>query len=165
MSSGADVQRSDYAVDFHAWTQDQAAQLRGRDLQALDWSNLAEEIESLGASERREIRNRMAVLIAHLLKWEHQPERRSQSWQTTIGEQRTHVEGIVEDSPSLRGHPNAVLERAWTAGRRQAAREIRRDERDLPAEPTYTVEQILDHAFMPGEPWIPTDLDRTPPSG
>ena len=72
-----------YERDFYAWTQDQAEKLRGRAHNDIDWENVAEEIESVGRSQKKEIRSRLAVLMQHLLKWHFQPERRSHSWQST----------------------------------------------------------------------------------
>jgi len=73
-----------YDTDFYAWIQDQAATLRAGNLAGLDVNNLIEEIESMGRSEKRELRSRLVVLIVHLLKWAYQPLRRGNSWQTTI---------------------------------------------------------------------------------
>ncbi len=63
-----------YERDFLAWTEQQAALLRAGELSAIDLEHLAEEVESMGASERREMCNRLACLLQHLLKWHHQPE-------------------------------------------------------------------------------------------
>jgi len=122
-------------ADLFAWTVDQANHLRARAADALDWENLAEEIESLGASEKREIRSRMIVLLHHLLKWEHQPERRCHSWQSTIGTQRTHLHGLLETSPSLRDFPAQVLASTYEDARCAAARETRLPLARFPAEP------------------------------
>ncbi|PPK18774.1 DUF29 domain-containing protein, partial [Staphylococcus haemolyticus] len=77
-----------YETDFYAWTQKQANLLRHQQWNQLDLSNLIEEIESLGKQQRAELRNRWSVLIAHLLKWEYQLEKRSRSWLNTIRIQR-----------------------------------------------------------------------------
>ncbi|WP_181704583.1 DUF29 domain-containing protein [Chthonobacter rhizosphaerae] len=147
-----------YEEDFFAWTQEQAAKLRGRAHNDIDWDNLAEEIDSVGRSQKREIRSRLIKLLAHLLKWEHQPERRSMSWQTTIGEMRTHIDGLIEDSPSLAAFPESVIDQAYATARREAAEEMRRDLRTLPDRCPYDVRDSLDYGFMPGRPWSPDDL-------
>src|SRR5882672_2294202 len=90
-----------YDDDFHAWTEEQAQLLRAGDLSAIDAENIAEEIETMGRSERREIENRLTVLLAHLLKWQHQPDQRSNGWLGTIVEQRRQIAKIVKQSPSL----------------------------------------------------------------
>ncbi|BAC91519.1 DUF29 domain-containing protein, partial [Gloeobacter violaceus] len=90
-----------YRSDFHAWTVEQAAALKARQWDRLDIENLAEEIEALGRAERRELESRLAVLIAHLLKWQFQSERRSNSWQATIDEQRDQIARLLTSQPSL----------------------------------------------------------------
>jgi hypothetical protein len=77
-----------YQGDFYGWTQDQADALRRRSVNEIDWDNLLEEIEDLGASKRRELESRLAVIIGHVLKWTHQPQGRSRSWYFTLREQR-----------------------------------------------------------------------------
>src|SRR5262249_30310326 len=92
-----------YDEDFYLWTQQQAASLREGKWQALDYANLAEEIESVGRSDKRELSNRLKVLVMHLLKWRYQPDVRQagHSWADTIWEQRGQMVAILEDSPSL----------------------------------------------------------------
>src|SRR3954452_2341854 len=65
-----------YDKDFHDWAVSQARALRGRQLGALDWENLAEEIESLGRSDQREVTSRLTTLLVHLLKWRYQRDLR-----------------------------------------------------------------------------------------
>ena len=87
-----------YEKDIVAWSKEQAALLRAGRLSALDLQHIADEVEDVGKSEQRELASRLAVLLAHLLKWSHQPERRGKSWAFTIREQRRaltlHLEGI-----------------------------------------------------------------------
>lgn len=90
-----------YEQDFTAWIEDQAQALRTRQIGALDWDNLLEEIESMGRSEKNALKSRLRVLLMHLIKWKWQPEKRSQSWLETIIEQRASIEEILEMSPSL----------------------------------------------------------------
>ena len=91
-----------YETDFYLWTQQQAALLRQGQLSALDVENLAEEIDDMGASRERELENRLAVLLAHLLKWIVQPERRGNSWRLTILEQRRRLARLLEKSEPSR---------------------------------------------------------------
>ncbi|WP_460193924.1 DUF29 domain-containing protein [Thermosynechococcus sp. FA-CM-4201] len=98
-----------YETDFYAWTQQQAAYLRQGKLELLDLENLSEEIESLGRQEKRELRSRLEVLLAHLLKWYYQPEQRSKSWIYTIREQRRRIERHLKENPSLKPYlPEAI---------------------------------------------------------
>jgi hypothetical protein len=90
-----------YEKDIIGWANEQARLLRAGKFDLLNLKNIAEEIEDVGKSEQRELANRMAFLLAHLLKWEHQPERRGASWQLTIRNQRKAVLRRLEDTPSL----------------------------------------------------------------
>jgi hypothetical protein len=136
-----------YDRDFVAWTEQQAALLRANDLSALDREHLAEEIESVGASERRELRRRLARLLQHLLKWKYQPELRSRSWSATIRAQRDELAGILDDSPSLRSSLPDVLAGAYERGRRWALEET--GLLALPEACPWAVEQVLSPDFLP----------------
>jgi uncharacterized protein DUF29 len=136
-----------YDQDFVAWTEEQAALLRGNDLSGIDREHLAEEIESVGASERREMRHRLARLLQHLLKWTYQPDHRSRSWSATIHVQRDELVALLDDSPSLRATLPDVLPRAYELGRRWAL-----DETGLLALPDscpWTAEQVISTRFLP----------------
>jgi hypothetical protein len=96
------VMSTAYETDVVAWANEQAALLRSGNLTAIDALNIADEIESVGRSERNELESRMAVLLAHLLKWQFQPERRGHSWEATIKLQRIQLAKLLHDSPSLK---------------------------------------------------------------
>src|SRR5271163_1137157 len=91
-----------YDDDFYAWTVEQARLLRSGELSAIDAANIAEEIESMGRSDRRELRSRLVIMMMHLLKWRHQPGARSRSWAATIDQHRLQIEDLFAESPSLR---------------------------------------------------------------
>src|SRR5689334_10801531 len=90
-----------YDRDFHAWTAEQAALLRGGALSAADVEHIAEEIESMARGERNLLTDRLAVLMAHLLKWRHQPRMRSNSWRLTVREQSRQANRLLRQNPSL----------------------------------------------------------------
>ena len=136
-----------YDRDFVAWTEQQAALLRGNDLSALDREHLAEEIESVGARERRELRRRLARLLQHLLKWTYQPELRSRSWATTIQAQRDELAAILDDSPSLGPTLPDMLVRAYGPARRWALEET--GLLALPEACPWAVEQVFSPDFLP----------------
>jgi len=138
-----------YDLDFFAWTEEQARLLRAGELVELDALNLAEEIESVGRSDRREIRSRLIVLLAHLLKWHFQPDARSAGWRATIREQRDQIELILEDSPSLRPVVAEALGRAYRRARTAATEETNLPEATFPADCPFTPEQILTEDFLP----------------
>ena len=138
-----------YETDFYAWTQEQAKLLRDGKLDCLDILNLVEEIESLGKQERQQLRNRLGVLLGHLLKWEFQPGNRSKSWFATIREQRYQIFDLLEESPSLKPYLPEALEKAYKYGLALAVRETSLDYKDFPRECPYRVEQLLDSEFFP----------------
>jgi hypothetical protein len=141
-----------YETDFYAWTQQQARLLRERRWTDLDLENVAEEIESVGRSEKREIRSRLKVLIAHLLKWKYQPGHRSPSWTTTILEQRSEIDELLKDSPSLGRYPAEVFLDLYLSARLRASREAGIALDLFPEECPFTIEEVLDVDFLPEEP-------------
>ncbi len=140
-----------YETDFYAWTIEQAKFLKEGVWDGLDISNLVEEIESLGKQQRQELRNRLGILLGHLLKWEFQSSHRSKSWLATIREQRRRVGDLLEESPSLKPYLPEVLEKAYQDGVDLAVRETSLNYKDFPEECLYSLEQVLDLSFFPGE--------------
>ncbi|MFB2875497.1 DUF29 domain-containing protein [Floridanema aerugineum] len=139
-----------YETDFYAWTQKQVQLLRQRDLNNLDIDNLIEEIESLGKQEKRELINRLGVLIGHLLKWEYQPNKRSKSWLRTIREQRRKITDLLQQNPSLKPYLDEAIKKAYLDGVDLAVEETDIGIQAFPAEISYTWEQIENQDFLPG---------------
>ena len=140
-----------YEVDFFAWTQQQAALLRDRHWNQIDLPNLIEEIESLGKQQRQELRNRLSILIGHLLKWEYQPERRSRSWLATIKIQRLDTIELLEENLSLQSYLEEALGKAYRKAIELAASEIDRSTNQFPTECPYGLAEILSDRSYPGE--------------
>ena len=140
----------DYEDDFVAWLEDQAAHARRREIEALDLENIAEELEGMARSDRREIRNRLTVLLTHLLKYEFQARRRSSGWLGAIGEQRDQIAIVIDDSPSLRAFPESILDQCYSAARSRAALETRLPESAFPERCPFRVEELLDRGWLPG---------------
>ncbi|AWK13369.1 DUF29 domain-containing protein [Candidatus Fukatsuia symbiotica] len=138
-----------YDSDFHGWTQEQANLLRANNLNQLDTKNLLEEIESMGRSERRELRSRLEILLAYLLKWQYQPEKSGRSWQLTIEEQRAKIMECLDDSPSLKNKLNEHLEKAYASARRLAENETQMSQSIFPKHCPWTFEQIISSEFFP----------------
>ncbi|MBD1868619.1 DUF29 domain-containing protein [Cyanobacteria bacterium FACHB-471] len=143
--------RSLYDTDFYAWTQKQAELLQMQQWSSLDLPNLIEEIESLGKQQRRELRNRLSVLIGHLLKWQYQPEQRSRSWLATIRVQRREVLQLLQENPSLKSYLQKALQQAFETGKDLAVSETNLPYKTFPSECDYSLEQILSDRFYPGE--------------
>jgi hypothetical protein len=140
-----------YDRDYYAWTRQQADLLRAKaaELSFLDPHHLAEEIDSLGRSEQREIESRLAILVLHLLKWRFQSDRRSRSWQNTIREQRSQIQRELKVSPSLRSYPAETLVEDYWLIRAKTADETNLSEDVFPAECPFTIDEILDPEFYP----------------
>jgi hypothetical protein len=135
--------------DFYAWTTQQAALLRAGRLAEADIEHIAEELEDMGKSEKRSLEGHLTVLLAHLLKWRYQPERRGNSWRLTIIEHRGRIEEAIMDSPSLKPTLSDTLLRAYRYARIRAARETGRPLGFFPEHCPFELPQALDEKFWP----------------
>lgn len=138
-----------YDRDFYAWTQEQAALLKSGQWDQLDIPNLVEEIEALGRQERRELVNRLGILVGHLLKWQFQPQQRSKSWTATIIEQRQEVQELIADNPSLKSYLVEAMNKAYQKSVLLVVKETPLSLDDLPAQCPYTLDQVMDPNFYP----------------
>ena len=136
-----------YDADVYQWSVEQAALLRAGKFYALDLENLAEEIESVGRSEKNTIDSRLEVLVMHLLKWQFQPERRTKSWVLTIKEQRRRLLRLLHENPSLKNYPGQELAAVYLSARLAAEKETGLDVDVFPEICPFAIEQILDEAF------------------
>src|SRR5450631_2099485 len=93
-----------YDSDFHARAHEQAALLRAGDLSRADIAHIAQEIESMGKPEKRELVSRLTVLLLPLLKWRFQPGKRGSSWETSVNVQRIQIASHLDDNPSLKAN-------------------------------------------------------------
>ncbi|WNZ25669.1 DUF29 domain-containing protein [Leptolyngbya sp. NK1-12] len=134
-------------TDFHAWTQEQAKLLRTGQFHKLDLENLAEEIESLGRQERRELRNRLSVLVGHLLKWQFQPTGQGASWRATIKAQRREINRLIQENPSLKPYLTEAVADSYDEALALAIRETGLEQ--FPELCPYSVAQITDEEFLP----------------
>lgn len=122
-----------YETDFYAWTQRQAELLLLEEFTEVDWQHIAAEIRSLGNRDKRQVKNRLIVLIMHLLKVEYQPERSSPSWRKTILEQRQRLHFVLEDSPSLKVQIADFITDAYPYAIKQAVLETGLPSKTFPA--------------------------------
>lgn len=142
------VEPSLYEQDFCLWAEEQARLLREGSLDRLDIAHLVEEIEDLGASERRAIRNNLVVVLKHLLKYRYQPGRRSRSWLSSIAEHRRRLRDDLETSPSLRPYASERFEQSYRDARQQALIETALAPGAMPAASPWSLEQVLDPDFL-----------------
>jgi hypothetical protein len=144
-----------YETDVVAWANEQAWLVRNKKFELLDIEHIAEEIEDVGKSEQRELTSRMAVLIAHLLKWRFQPELRGASWERTIKEQRKALEFHIKQVPSLKSKlSNSECQDAvWADAVTIAIRET--GIANFPETCPWTIDNILSHNWLPLGPVVP----------
>lgn len=141
-----------YDTDFCAWSAEQGRRLRLLRIPGLDSENLAEEIESLGRSDRRELASRIAILLTHLLKWQAQPELAGRSWRSTLVVQRKHMEALLHDSPSLQPRVAGLIGEEYPAAVAQAMLETGLLADGFPAACPWTEAELLDPGFLPQPP-------------
>jgi hypothetical protein len=137
--------------DFALWSAEQAALLTAGHFDRLDIENLVGELDYLGGSQKREIENRLKVLVTQLLKWQFQPTERSNSWKATLIEQRTEIAEVIRRSPSLKHYPATAMDaRAYEIARLRASGETGLPLATFPETCPYSIAQILDTEFLPG---------------
>ena len=151
MGKGSPLTRPEslYEQDFYAWTVEQAAALRSRELRRVDVEHVAEEVEDMGKSQRRGVKSALTVILIHLLKYRFQPERRTNSWRATLREHRRRVRDDLADSPSLQSYTERIFSECYRDAREAAA-----DESGLPistflAACLFTPEQAFHSGFLP----------------
>jgi hypothetical protein len=143
--------KSDYHTDFYAWLMKNAQLLRQHQFSEVDVEQIAEELESMGRSEKREMISRLTALMAHLLKWQFQVVKRSKSWKNTISIQRIDILELLQESPSLKYEIQEKIEMAYEKAKLSAEDETGIDQNDFPKTCPFTLEQLLNKDFLPKE--------------
>jgi hypothetical protein len=138
-----------YSTDFNHWISQTAQLLRERRWHDVDVANLIDEVEDLGKSERRAIASQLTRLLLHLLKWQYQPQRRSDSWLDSITDARTQIDLAIQDSPSLKVYPAEQLKASYDRARRQAATQTKLGLSAFPEICQYSLDLVL------AEDWLP----------
>ena len=137
-----------YERDFYSWLMQQARAVREGRWGAVDRGNLAEEIESLGREQFNKLESALRVLLAHFLKWDHQPERRSRSWALSIREQRLEIADVLEDNPGLKPRIPEAIARAYRHARIAAAKEMGLETSTFPEPCPHSFEEMTARAFQ-----------------
>ncbi len=140
-----------YERDFCSWTQRQADLLRSGQLQALDITNLVEEIETLGRSERASLKSAYRLICSHLLNMKYQTAKFTRSWYNTVDRERDEVVEILDENPGLRPCREDAFAIAYALARKDVARETRMPPATFPEEPPFTLADCESTAFMPKE--------------
>lgn len=146
----------DYEIDFHAWALHNAQLLRQGQLSEIDSIHIAEELEDMGKSQRREIVSRLKILLGHLLKWEYQFKQIMEkwpweggSWRSTIREQRMQINDLIQDNPSLKPYIPHAIRLAYPEAIELASEDTGFSASTFPEVCPYTSEHILDRKFFP----------------
>jgi len=138
-----------YEQDFYTWTQQQSELLRQRQFNQLDLSNLIEEVIDLGNRHYDRLESRFIQLIAHLLKWQVQHWRRSNSWRATIRVQRTSIDKLLRRNPGLKSRIEEALAESWTQARDIAIAETDLPDSNFPEICPFLLKEIMNPDFFP----------------
>lgn len=146
-----------YESDVVAWADEQVQLIRAGRLDKLDLTHIAEEIEDVGKSEQRELAHRVSILLMHLLKWEFQPNLRSNSWTSTIREQRRSIARRLDKTPSLQKSLTDIdwLEDVWLDARNDATKETGIEFDKFPVSRPWELTLALQ------QDWFPSEVDGT----
>ena len=135
------TRRSLHDSDFYAWSLEQAALLRAGRVAEADLAAIAEEIESMGKTEKRELVSRLTVLLLHLLNWQYQPAGGGNSWRLSIASARDEIFDLLDDNPSLKAALDGLMASAYRYARRKAAIETEMGEEAFPAQRPWSFAQ------------------------
>lgn len=142
-----------YDLDLYAWAFEQAQLLRRGHFSGLDALNLAEEIEDLGSEIYNRMESALRITLMHLLKWDHQREKRSRSWTLSIRNGRLDASKVIERHPSVKGRLKGAVREAYHRARIDAAGETGLDETVFPVECPYPFDAIMTRKITwPPEP-------------
>jgi hypothetical protein len=139
--------------DFYGWLLDQASLLRNKRYGALDWSNLAEELEAMAVSQENSLASYLERLLLHLLKYAYQSHKITGSWEASIENSRVRIARLLKRSPSLKNKLAELFKEAYAPARNDAGAQMRMRKREwetrLPKACPWTLEQVLDPGFWP----------------
>ena len=138
-----------YDQDYYLWIMRTIELLNQKKFSELDLTNLVEEIEDMGKSEKKSITSNLRILLMHLLKYKYQSDKRTNSWLFTIVEHRKRLQEAFKVSPSLRRYYEEVFLDCY-----QDARELASAETGLSVEIfsevcPFTQEEALNPNYLP----------------
>jgi hypothetical protein len=143
--------RRRYEDDLYGWVEEQVALLKAGRLSEIDAGNIAEELGDVGKDQYDKLESAIRIVILHLLKWDHQPARRSRSWVLSIEEHRRRIARLLKKNPSLKSSLDDAVDEGYEDARGDAIRET-----DLPAETfphvcPYVWDVIVDRVVALGD--------------
>lgn len=136
-----------YDSDFYSWSQEQGRLVREGRWSEVDRENVAEEIESLGREQFNKLESALRVLLMHMLKWDHQPDRRSRSWSVSIATQRIELDDVLADNPGLKPRVDEAIARSYRKARLEAANETELRVKTFPETCPYSFDDITSRPF------------------
>ncbi|QQE67133.1 hypothetical protein GFS31_38450 [Leptolyngbya sp. BL0902] len=142
-----------YEVDFYEWLQHTVEAIKHRNFDQVDWDNLIEEVESMGRSEKRELKSRLLVILEHLLKlifWDSEKPQNARGWRNTVIEQRNQVDLILEDSPSLKPWLAEIFVDSYAKARQHILQKSGLPGEMFPIQPPFPLENVLNTDWLPG---------------
>jgi hypothetical protein len=141
---------ADIEDDFYGWCYEQAELLRQKRFGEADLPNIIEELEGMAKNHRSALKSSYRLVIMHLLKWEYQPARRARSWAITIVRERNRIADYEEDNQTLKNEAVSIVQEVYRRAVHLAAAETKLPIATFPADCPYTVEQLRDPDWMPG---------------
>ena len=146
-------ERASYDCDLYSWAIEQAALLRAGRLDQVDALNIAEEIDDVGDEQYDKLESAIGVIVLHLLKWDHQPQRRSRSWTLSSAVHRKRALRVLRKNPGLKPKVDEAIVEAYETARLEAASQTLLEEDVFPLECPYSRGEILDREVR----WPPAD--------
>ncbi len=143
------IEHKIYERDFYAWTVITAETLKNQDWDKVDLTNLIEEVEAMGRSEKAALESNLVIVTMHLLKYLYQPQKRSQSWINSIVEHRRQIDKTLKASPSLKLYIEQVFLECYQEARFDASAETGLTEEAFPVEPPFSLAEMIDPKFQP----------------
>jgi hypothetical protein len=137
-----------YHRDYYHWLETTIRQLKNQAFDQVDWSNLVEELEDMGRSQKRAVYSNLKIVLLHLLKYKYQPEKRSNSWRSSIREHRQRLRRDFQESPSLKGYLQEIFAETYQDARALAADETGLDLTIFPQDSPFSPEEALNLDYL-----------------
>jgi hypothetical protein len=148
VEAGKPAQRVRYEDDLYTWVGQQVALLRAGRAEEIDAENIAEELGDVATSEYNSLRSALTIVLLRLLKWDHQPERRSRSWDNSVEEHRGRVLEVLDDSPGLKPRLPEAIGAAYKGARARASTQTDRPRTAFSPDCPYTLDEIMTRPFV-----------------
>jgi len=138
-----------YDQDYYLWLEHTTQLLKQGKFSGVDIPNLIDEIEGLAQNQKQALKSNLRIVLIHLLKYQYQPEKITNSWVNSINEHRDRIYDIFDDSPSLKEYLRDEFTKIYARARKRASRETQKSLDVFPTESPFTIEQVLDEDFFP----------------